>query len=62
MFPCNECAKIIIQSGIKEVIYLSDKYATSENNIASRKLFDECGVKYSKIDLKEEKEILIDLK
>ena len=62
LFPCNECAKMIIQSGIKEVIYLSDKYANSENNIASRKLFDECGVTYKKIDLKEEKEIIIDLK
>ena len=62
LFPCNECAKIIIQSGIKEVIYLSDKYATSENNIASRRLLDECGVKYSKIQLNEEKEIKIELK
>ena len=62
LFPCNECAKIIIQSGIKEVIYLSDKYATSENNIASRKLFDCCKVKYSKIDLKEDKTIEIELK
>ena len=48
LFPCNECAKIIIQSGIKHIIYLSDKYANSENNIASRRLFDECGVKYEK--------------
>ena len=62
LFPCNECAKIIIQSGIKEVIYLSDKYANSENNIASRRLFDECGVKYTKIELDKEKEIIIDLK
>ena len=62
LFPCNECAKIIIQSGIKEVIYLSDKYANSDNNIASRKLFDECGVKYSKINLKEERQIEIKLK
>ena len=54
LFPCNACAKIIIQSGIKEVIYLSDKYANSENNIASRKLFDECGVKYKKIDLPDD--------
>ena len=53
LFPCNECAKMIIQSGIKEVIYLSDKYADSENNIASRKLFDMCNVKYSKIKLSE---------
>lgn len=62
LFPCNECAKIIIQAGVKQVIYLSDKYKDAENNIASRKLFDECGVKYNKIELKEEKEIKIDLK
>ena len=61
LFPCNECAKIIIQSGIKEVIYLSDKYANSENNIASRKLFDECCVTYKKLELAEEKEISIKL-
>ena len=61
LFPCNECAKIIIQSGIKEVIYLSDKYANSENNIASRKLFDECGITYKKIELDAEKEINIRL-
>lgn len=62
LFPCNECAKIIIQSGIKQVIYLSDKYADSENNIASRRLFDECEIKYSKIELKKEREIKIELK
>ena len=61
LFPCNECAKIIIQSGIKEVVYLSDKYANSDNNIASRKLFDECKVKYSKIKLKHKREIKIEL-
>ena len=62
LFPCNECAKLIIQSGIKEVIYLSDKYWDSDNNIASRKLFDKCGVRYNKIKLEEEKNIEIDLK
>ena len=62
LFPCNECAKIIIQSGIKEVIYLSDKYADSENNIAARRLFDKCGVRYRKIQIDEEKEIIIKLK
>ena len=51
LFPCNECAKIIIQSGIKKVVYLSDKYADSENNIASRKLFDTCGIEYEKLKL-----------
>ena len=59
LFPCNECAKIIIQSGIKEVVYLSNKYANSENNIASRKLFDECGVIYKKLELNGEKNINI---
>ena len=55
LFPCNECAKMIIQSGIKEVIYLSDKYANSENNIASRKLMDTCKVSYKKMQVDDEK-------
>ena len=54
LFPCNECAKAIIQAGIKEVIYLSDKYANSENNIASRRLFDMCKVKYRKLKINKE--------
>lgn len=61
LFPCNECAKIIIQSGIKHIVYLSDKYANSENNIASRKLLDECGIIYEKMQLDEEKVIEIKL-
>jgi dCMP deaminase len=44
-FPCNECAKAIIQSGIKEVIYYDDKYATSKETIASKKMFSLVGVK-----------------
>ena len=55
LFPCNECAKIIIQAGIKEVVYLSDKYANSENNIASRRLFDACGVVYRKLGTENKK-------
>ena len=46
LFPCNECAKAIIQSGIKEVIYLSDKYAETDSTIASKRMFDKTGVKY----------------
>lgn len=49
LFPCNECAKEIIQSGIKEVLYLSDKYANSDETKASKLLFDKCGVKYSQL-------------
>lgn len=61
LFPCNECAKIIIQSGIKHVIYLYDKYSKEENNIASRKLFIECGVTVEKLELNGEKKIEIKL-
>ena len=46
LFPCNECAKAIIQSGIKEVIYLSDKYKDTDSVIVSKRLFDMAGVKY----------------
>ena len=40
LFPCNECAKVIIQAGIKEVIYLSDKYNGTKENIAAKKMLD----------------------
>jgi len=50
LFPCNECAKAIIQSGIKEVIYLSDKYANSDSVIASKKMFDMVGISYEKYE------------
>ena len=46
LFPCNECAKAIIQSGIKEVIYDSDKYADTPATIASKRMMDAAGVKY----------------
>lgn len=50
LFPCNECAKAIIQVGIKEVIYLSDKYAGGTTFLASRKLFELAGVKVRKYE------------
>lgn len=46
LFPCNECAKIIIQSGIREVIYLSDKHAHKKETIAAKRMFDATGIKY----------------
>lgn len=52
LFPCNECAKVIIQSGIKEIVYLSDKYDGTEGNIAAKKMFDACGVSYKKYETK----------
>ena len=56
LFPCNECAKEIIQAGISEVIYLSDKYANTNSVIASKRLFDACGVSYHELkDVKKKK-------
>ncbi|MBR6690796.1 MAG: dCMP deaminase family protein [Bacilli bacterium] len=52
LFPCNECAKAIIQSGITELVYLSDKYDQTPGNIASKKMLDACGVKYKKYESK----------
>jgi dCMP deaminase len=49
LFPCNECAKAIIQSGINEVVYAEDKYADSDAVKASKKMFDSANVKYRKI-------------
>ncbi|MBE5946080.1 MAG: dCMP deaminase family protein [Lachnospiraceae bacterium] len=46
LFPCNECAKAIIQSGISEIIYMSDKYGDTESTIASKRMFDLAGIKY----------------
>mgnify|MGYP001088756366 CR=1 FL=1 len=46
LFPCNECAKAIIQSGIKEVIYDSDKYADTSSVVASKRMMDSAGVRY----------------
>ena len=46
LFPCNECAKAIIQSGIKEVIYDCDKYADTDSVLASKHMFDSAGVRY----------------
>lgn len=45
LFPCHECARNIIQSGIKEVYYLSDKYAETDSTKASKYMFNKAGVK-----------------
>ena len=50
LFPCNECAKAIIQSRIKEIIYKSDKYNGTDSNIASKKMLNYCGVTYRKYE------------
>ncbi len=50
LFPCNECAKAIIQSGIRKIVYESDKYAGTEGNIASKKMLEEAGVELVQTD------------
>ena len=49
LFPCNECAKLIIQSGIKEVIYLSDKYSDLDIFKASRKMLNSSNIKLTQL-------------
>lgn len=46
LFPCNECAKAIIQAGIRTIVYESDKYEGTPGNLASKKMLDAAGVKY----------------
>jgi dCMP deaminase len=52
LFPCNECSKAIIQSGITEVIYLSDKYEGTDIFKASKFMLDKARVKYRKVEAK----------
>ncbi len=59
LFPCNECAKLIIQSGIKEIVYLSDKYKESHSTQASKRMLGLAGVALKKLDMSE-KQILLD--
>ncbi|MCL2740145.1 MAG: deaminase, partial [Oscillospiraceae bacterium] len=61
LFPCNECAKEIIQCGIREVVYLSDKYADLDEFKASKTLLDECGVAYRKLEGKLQKTITLNM-
>jgi dCMP deaminase len=50
LFPCNECSKAIIQSGIREVIYISDKYAETDSVRASKKMMEHAGVQYRTLE------------
>ena len=60
LFPCNECAKAIIQSGVKEVVYLSDKYVGTPENAASKRMLDAAGVRYTRLHAST-RQITIDL-
>lgn len=60
LFPCNECAKAIIQSGIEKVVYLEDKYADSDSVKASKLMFRQTGVEF--VQLKMENQIILNEK
>ena len=62
LFPCHECAKFLAQAGIKRVVYLSDKYLDTEDNIMSKICLERCGIKYEKLDSKFQNEYVISLK
>lgn len=47
LFPCNECSKAIIQSGIKHIVYLCDKYSDTDATIASKRMLDMAGITYT---------------
>lgn len=49
LFPCNECAKLIIQSGIKHIVYMCDKYRNTKSDVASKRMLDAAGITYVKM-------------
>ena len=53
LFPCNECAKLLVQSGIKEVVYLQDLHHDSEETEASRRILKLAGIKLRQMKMKE---------
>lgn len=53
LFPCNECAKILAQVGIGEVVYLSDKYDGTEGNLISKRILTSCGIRFRGMALGE---------
>lgn len=60
LFPCNECTKALIQTGIHEVIYLNDKYANTSATIAAKKMMNSAGIVYRKYTI-ENQNILLEL-
>ena len=54
LFPCQECAKILVQAGIGEVVYLDDKYRATEGGAIARRVFDRCGVSYRQVEVPED--------
>ena len=62
LFPCEDCTKLIIQNGIKEVIYLCDKYKDTDGVKASKLMFDTCGIKYKEFPKDQKEKIELNIK
>ncbi len=61
LFPCNECAKAIIQSGISELVYLYNKYPDSAATLASQRMLRSAGIKLTKFETDKDN-LIIDFK
>lgn len=57
-FPCNECAKAIVQSGIKKVVYFSDKHKDLESTKASKKILENANVEIENLKMEKEKIVI----
>lgn len=53
LFPCNECAKLIIQSGIKEIVYADNKYSNTESHQVSLRLLEAAGITHRQLEFGE---------
>ena len=62
LFPCNECTKLVIQNGIKEIIYLSDKYKNTDGTKASKIMLNKCAVKITEFPKEKRKTLVLTLK
>lgn len=58
LFPCNECAKALVQSGVGEIIYYSDKYSNTDSTLASKRMFRSAGIKLTPYEFSGKKEII----
>lgn len=59
LFPCNECAKLIVQSGIKEIVYSSNKYKHTNTHKAALKILDAGNVSYRQMEFGEIKYVKV---
>jgi len=59
LFPCNECAKAIIQSGIRKIVYKENKYPDSDSVRASMRMLDAAGVEYTQLQFDRTLEVSI---